>query len=482
MSFAPAVLLGSQVPSVESAPPRRTTAGPDAVEYAAYCNLDLDPWQGHTLECWLGEAPDGSWAAFECCGVVPRQNGKGGVLEARELFGCQVAGERLIVHTAHELATVEEAFERMKSIIDAAPLKVRQQALKPIEGNGRQTIRWKNGARIKYRSRSKASGRGLSGDVVILDEAMMSVTPAMLGALVPLMSARSDLTVGGPQLIYAASAGLAESEHLRGLRERALTGEDASLAYVEWGNDPGTDLDDREAWRRANPALGIRISEEFVARERAALPDEEFARERLGIWELACGANVIDPQMWRELADTDSAAAGGVALAIDVSPDQEHAAVAVAGRRADGLPHLEVIEALPKDGWVVEFVVAVAAKNDLLSVTLDPKSPAVALVAPLTAAGIEVSLLKANDVAAGCAGLFSDVVAGTLRHRDQAALNAAVEKAGRRPLGDGWAWRRRGLSDDITPLTSITFARHALLAGPPPEEPSVYETRGLVGA
>ena len=465
-----------------------TSAGPDAVEYAAHCGLDLDEWQGHTLECWLGEREDGKWAAFECCGVVARQNGKGGILEARELFGCQVAGERLIVHTAHELATVEEAFERMKAIIDAAPLKLRQQAMKPIEGNGRQTIRWKNGARIKYRSRSKASGRGLSGDVVILDEAMMSVTPAMLGALVPLMSARTDLTVGGPQLIYTASAGLAESDHLRKLRERAQTGNDPSLAYVEWGNDNDTDLDDREAWRRANPALGIRISEEFVERERAALPDEEFARERLGIWEVASGARVVPEGLWdaQSIGESDVEPVSPVAVAFDVSPDQQWGAVAVAGRRGDGRWQVGTWEALPGDDWLVDEIADLLEARTVCQVVCDPVSPAGALIDPLTQRGIEVRTVSLRELGQACSGFYSDLSAGRLVHTGQGVLDAAVGAARKRNVGEaGWAWKRRDPSADITPLMAVTLARfaydRAMAEGwTPDSELSIYETRGLL--
>jgi predicted amidohydrolase YtcJ len=64
----------------------------EAVELAASAGLVLDDWQQHVLVSALGERPDalGTWAAFEVGLVVPRQCGKGGVLEARELAGSGV--------------------------------------------------------------------------------------------------------------------------------------------------------------------------------------------------------------------------------------------------------------------------------------------------------------------------------------------------------------------------------------------------------
>jgi hypothetical protein len=56
------------------------------------------------------ERADGKWAAFEVGLNVARQNGKGSILEARELAGLFLLGERLIIHSAHEFATSLEAF------------------------------------------------------------------------------------------------------------------------------------------------------------------------------------------------------------------------------------------------------------------------------------------------------------------------------------------------------------------------------------
>jgi hypothetical protein len=82
-----AALVGRQTPRVCSVPPYVSSAGREAVELAALAGLELDEWQAFVLEHALGERADGRWAAFEVGVLVPRQNGKGGILEARELAG-----------------------------------------------------------------------------------------------------------------------------------------------------------------------------------------------------------------------------------------------------------------------------------------------------------------------------------------------------------------------------------------------------------
>ena len=57
--------------------------------------LVLDPWQELVVDGAHGVREDGKWAAFEVGVNVPRQNGKGGILEARALAGLFLFGERL---------------------------------------------------------------------------------------------------------------------------------------------------------------------------------------------------------------------------------------------------------------------------------------------------------------------------------------------------------------------------------------------------
>ena len=61
----------------------------------------------------LGERADGKWSAPTVGLVVGRQNGKNSVLEARELVGLFLLGEKVIVHSALEQATSSEHFRRL---------------------------------------------------------------------------------------------------------------------------------------------------------------------------------------------------------------------------------------------------------------------------------------------------------------------------------------------------------------------------------
>ena len=67
-----------------------------------------------------------------------------------------------------------------------------------------------------------------------------------------------------------------------------------------------------------------------------------------------------------------------------------------------------------------------------------------------------------------CGEFLDDVLAGRLSHAEQPQLNAAVEGARRRPIGDAGAfgWDRRDGAVFVAPLVAATLARFgAVTAG-----------------
>ena len=121
------------------------------------------------------------------------------------------------------------------------------------------------------------------------------------------------------------------------VRERALNGNHDRLAYFEWSLDVDTPDEvsdeaarDPKAWAQTNPALGIRITPEYLEAEARELDARGFAVERLGVGDWpptdGSGSQVIPLEKWDALAD-DPAAEGArmldpVVLAFDTTPDR----------------------------------------------------------------------------------------------------------------------------------------------------------------
>lgn len=481
MSLHVAARSGSQTPSLEQFPAFFTTAADDAVDIAAIAGLQLLPWQEYVLRGAMGERQDGRWSAFRTCMVVPRQNGKNAILEARELAGLFLFGERLIVHTAHEYKTARESMMSLMSRIRQTPDLLEQVAgfdetdLDDDEGRrlaGLKTgnapgITLKNGNRLSYAARSKGSGRGFTGDLVILDEAYALDLDEM-AALLPTMAARS--IVGNPQVWFTSSAGMRDSSLLASLRKQARAGTAQRLAYFEWAADPEAASDDVDAWYVANPSLGILISEEYVQDEfdtlaRETGSDEQFRRERLGIWDDDLdGTGAIDVEKWGDRRGALVAPVGAVILSVDTNLDRSLSAVLAVGAGADQVPQARVVQSRAGSAWTPGLVVKVCREHpEVAAVVIDDKKStepmAQAITEALEDAGLNVEIVRTSypDMAEACSVTFDLIHEGTMRHAGDAVLDAAVRAAVKDEREGSFTWSRRKAGSVVVPLVAMSL-------------------------
>ena len=164
--------VGNQSPRVDSGPDWFDLYGDDAIGLCRAVGVDLFPWQEHVVRRTLGVRPDNKnkFAALESGLLVARQNGKGEVLLALELAGLFILNERLILASAHEFKTAAEGFLRIKTVFDNNDM-LRKRVHKVRTSHGDEGIELKTGNRLRFVARSKSSGRGFTGDRILLDEA-----------------------------------------------------------------------------------------------------------------------------------------------------------------------------------------------------------------------------------------------------------------------------------------------------------------------
>lgn len=486
----------------------RSPAGQEAIELCDSVGLHLDDTQQLAMHHSLVEDHEGRWESFEVVLNEARQNGKGGWIEGRELSGVLLFGDRLVIHTAHLFRTAEEGFIRLDQLFEGS-YDISRRIRKVSRGNGEQAFWFFNGARILFLARSADGGRGLSGDLVVMDEAM-KLRAAPIGALLPVLSARPN-----PQMVYAGSAGLGDdSEQLGSLRARALAGTDSpdpSLTYIEYSIDPHVkecardertgavtcadhdDRDDVRSFARANPSLGRRIRVSAVEREMATLRPDIFDRERLGVGDYPAAKDetwlILAEQAWRALADEDSEIEGRVAFAADINPERTAGSIAVAGRREDGRFHTEVMEHRLGTAWMVPWLLERVDRWKPAALVIDAAGAAGALIAPLETewdkraerGGIErpeyqqVVRPTGREVGQAYGQWREAVTEDGLRYMPNPALDSAVAGAKERALGEAKALTRTASSVDISPLVATTLAAwghttraHLEEAAPPP--------------
>ena len=429
--------------------------------------------------------PDGKWACFEFAEWVPRQNGKGAILEIRALAGFLLLGEQLIMWSAHEYKTAIRAFRRMKQLLKRLGKQVgANENLLEVDGirikisntNGEEGFeRLDTNAELKFIARSKSSGRGFTGNTNIIDEAF-AYTWEQNEALMPTMRA-----VENPQIIYTSTPPLTgdTGDVMYQLHERAEAGGDASLGYRDWGlggdleHLADVDLDDPALWQVTNPAWGRRVTEEATARDRRGMSDQGFAREILGIWpKRAEGSTVIDPAKWAAMLDEGSVRdrEAGLALGVDISPLRASAAICVYGLRADGCGHAQLADYRPGTKWLIPRLVELRETLGPIAIAMGRGTHAFLKTAldkegfqlpedPEEPESGDLAVTGAIDMAAAAGQVLEGVREQAFRVIPNRHLDVAVAGAKTKASGDTIAWTPTKSDVDITPLVALSVAR-----------------------
>lgn len=428
--------------------------------------MPLDEWQDTVFEAAMGERADGKWASKFVGLSAPRQNGKSQLIVARALAGVLLFGEKMILISAHETDTAREIWKRLIDVIEDNPT-LEARVTGRMDAINREYVSFGKGAdkqTIKLKARRASGSRGFSADCLLLDEAQI-LGKASWGSIVPTVSARTDETPGGPQLWLFGTPPTKDDDPYAFARVReSASAKKARHCWLEWAAGPDDDIEDVETWAKANPAFGVRLTAEAIADDRAAMDDEQFCMERLGMWSVSDDAlRVIDAVSWAEVKDAASMAVERLTIGIDVSPDRSAAAVSLSGKRADGLWHVELYEHRASADWVPAWVAERATKNVLHAVVIDELSGLVERRKGrhyLLGTDVEVTLAasEGRDMAIACAGYYDDVMSKRLRHTNQPQVNTSLANAGKRSVGSGWAWNKKTATADITPTVSQTLA------------------------
>lgn len=465
--------------------PRRTenpTLGGPAAKVMTALGYPPMPWQRYVLDVALEVDPVTGIFVHRKVGLsVPRQQGKTQQILGVMLHRTMAWQRQRVVYAAQTRTMARERWEdEFLVALEGSKLARRFRARK---GNGHEAIICKaTRSKLGITANTEQAGHGPPLDLGIIDEAFAHHDDRLEQAFSPAM-----LTRAKAQLWWASAGGTERSTWLNKQREggRALieglweTGVFPATAYFEWFAPGVMDRNDPATWRSCMPALGYTVTEATVRAELDSMDVSEFDRAYLNRTKKATPPPDLNVprEKWPGLADKASQAGVDVALAVDVSPMRDYASIGVASIRADGQLHLELIDRRAGTDWVVAAMVRLRDLWDPVAVAIDvpARSPAGSLLDALIAEGFtipedpakpkrgDLAVPRVGDVTAACGQLADGMRQGGFVHIDQLQLNAAVNGARTRPLGDAWAWHRRSAQTDIAPLVAITLARWALL-------------------
>lgn len=506
-------MLGAEVATIWTPPKRRltckTSLGFECIQFAEnVLNVELFPWQKWFLIHALELNPSGTFRFRTVVLLVGRQNGKSTLLQVLSLWRMYVDGAPLILGTAQNLDVAEEQWSAAVEMAEENE-ELAAEIEKITRTNGKFALKLDSGQRYKVAAATRKGGRGMSGDLIIMDELREHANWESWSAVTKTTMARRRA-----QTIGASNAGDATSVVLRSLRNKCLdallTGESGkeAMGIFEWSavfwsenhdspeksawkNKPTAD---RTGWAMANPSVGHPGGVSWEALEAAygSDPDPVFRTECLCQWVGSAKGGAFQDGLWDGLADPASEIQPGTGymLGVDVSADGTTATISVAGLRADGLVHGEVIVSRTGTAWVKEWFEAPDAAGrfdkrmndpDLRGVAIQKTgAPASALIEPLETAGVNVVPWGGADLGIGTIQFYDLVRSKGLRHLNQEILTTAVAMAVAKPVGDTWYWDRRRSMVDIAGLVALTAAAWALARPPEKETPSAYDDDDLL--
>jgi hypothetical protein len=426
--------------------------------------VSFDPWQVGLNRCILAKTSNGALAADTVGLSIARQVGKTFDVGAVAFAICIKEPGTTVVWTAHRFKVARETFNELRALAKS-PLMAPHldyEAITTAAGN--EQIPFRNGSRIVFAARERGSIRGFTKvRLLVLDEAQI-LTHSQLADLAPTLNQARD-----PQIILMGTPPKPTDpgEVFADFRTEALEGTSEGLLWVEISADPGSDPDDRAAWRLANPSYPTRTPERAILRLRKLLSDEDFMREALGVWGDDSLRQAIDFATWQRLADPFATRGDLPTFGVAVAPDRSWSAVAAAWRRPDGLVQVGLTEGgyRPDATWIEAHVLDLRARvGGGCQVWVD--QAARGLFEPAEEPS-QAEQAQADNA------LADAILAGTVRHGNDAAVDVSVRSAKWKPTGDTRVLDRKG-SKDISPLRAIALALWGLEQGR-----SVYEERDM---
>lgn len=462
-------MKGSQKPRIQIEPSRTATDGNDAALLMRAYGCQLDEWQQMVLDCWLGKDENGRYTTTSAGLSLPRQNGKNVCLEAREFFGMVVNGEK-ILHTAHQVRTSKKSFRRLAGMFTDKKHPEITDIVKNIRyTNGEECIELDNGGTIEFSARSRQAARGFDGiSLVVFDEAQ----ELMDDQVEAIMATLSASATGTRQLIYTGTPPYPNcpGEVFRRRRQVCTDSPSGHDAWHEWSVDAESidkiNTQDKTLWYMCNPALGIRLEEEFTAEEMRSMSPDGFARERLGWWmpQLEHALDyAIDGNQWLKCKSDAPKPEGKTAYGIKFSADGSVVSLCGAVRPKEGKARISLIEMRPTamgTQWLADWLNA--RYNQASCVVIDGRNGVDVLVDKIASTWkYKGAVIRPNakEIIASVSTLTDALAEESVTwYAGQEILNDSATTSTKRPIAGGWGFG----GDNPTPIEACALALYGV--------------------
>ncbi|MGA5306510.1 terminase [Micromonospora taraxaci] len=439
--------------------------GADAVEWIESTQrIRLRWWQVLAITRQLEHREDGSLCHRVVVESAPRRAGKSvrvrGVALWRmahpELFG----EVQTVIHTGSDVAICRE---------------IQRGAWRWAEEVAGWTVSRSNGKEAletptedRWLVRAQRAVYGYDVCLGIVDEGWNVAPDTVSEGLEP-----ATLERRSPQIHLTSTAHRRATSLMRSRLQVALAGGDEDTLLLLWAAPVGSDPGDPEVWRAASPHWSEdrrRLIEDKYTKALAGEADPQaddpdpmagFTAQYLNIWPLReLPDPAIDPAAWQvclDVAAVDVEQRQRLAACVDLSPDGEHATLAVAVVLDDERVRVETVHEWSGPNAAAQLERELPAWVERVKPRVlgwFPTGPAAAVASKVAdrrkdgargwpPRGVKVVEIR-SEMTAVCMGLAKEVTAKQVAHSGQEMLDAQVEKAEKLKRGGGWVFTRTG--------------------------------------
>ena len=471
-------LLGALEPRLHTPWLKGETRGGEIAELAERIGQPLLPWQKLLLDDMSTVDENGMFIKKSSLVLLARQSGKSHMMRMRMLAGLFCFGEENILMMSSQRKMAIRSLEIMVMIVERNDFLLKQVKGGKIDTAWRRTtgnegLHLENGNRIEVIAANSDSARGLTADVLWIDE-LREVGEAAMDA-----SKSTTLTRPNSQRFYTSNAGSAESEVLIHMRERSMMKPPRSLGFYEYSAPENCDIWDRKAWAMANPSLGILISEEAVEETIATSTVVAARTETLCQFVNTGLTSPWTPGSWEDLADKEMQMNPGmtVMFAFDVDPHTRRSASLVAGALLpDGRIALQLLQTWESLIAVDELQIAVDIKKKCDEwhprLVLHDSYTTAAIAERLKNSGVAVEPVVGAQFYTACSTFKDAIDNKRIVHAGQEVLDQQMLNVASSSKDTGWRIIRKKSAGSVA--APIGLAMVTLHLSKPVSEAKVY--------
>jgi len=452
--------VGSAKPRLHNAPIKGKSRIDEVKPWLKEIGQELLPWQEHVLTDMLKVDSKGQFIRKTNLLLIARQNGKTHLARIRILAGLFLFGEMSIVAMSSNRSMALDTFRKVCDVIESTPqLSVQLKQIRVA--NGQESVELLSGARYEIVAATRDGSRGKTADLLFVDELREIDVDAWTAAR-PITRARPN-----SQILACSNAGDAFSQVLNDLRTRALSYPPKSLGFWEYSAPDFCDINDKDGWYQANPALGHIVSEEMIAESIATSSVEATRTETLCQWISA----LRSPWPYKAFEDLTvqelQIVAGRTTIfAVDISVTKKQASLVAGQIMEDGKFAVGVVAQFESAMAVDELKIAAevnewARKFKPRLICYDKYTTA-SVAERLALSGQKIQDMSGQVFYQACGDLLDAIVNQRLRHNGQASLVDSMNSCAAKETDAGWRIVRRKSAGDVSAAIALAMVVHQL--------------------